>query len=155
MYTGHLGTVKTQKVTSSALLRQGFAVEKYSAHPVRCDQRCRASSLSQLIRACMRMSTARLALIGTVNNIDRLLNRRDLQRRPTVARSERTHSGTCKSQLTAATLTLRYTHMHMHMVELVIQGIELITPPHLELQIRERSVRQRRRGASCRHVQTR
>lgn len=46
--------------------------------------------------------------------------------------------------------------MHMHMVELVIQGIELITTPHLELQIRERSegvelhaVMCKRGNASC------
>ena len=100
------------------------------------------------------LSTARLALIVTVSNIDRLLSRRDLQRLPTIrqARSERMHSGTCKSQLTAATLPLRCTHMLKHMVTLVMQSSELITTLHLEFQIRERSVRQRRRGASCRHA---
>lgn len=143
------------------MLRQGFAVEKYSAQPVRSDQRCRASSLS--LRACMRTSRHRR---GAVNSKASAYRDGQQHRPPSESAGSSEASNSTTSALRAnAQRNLQVSidgsnthteihaqHMHRHMTTLVMQGSELITTPHLELQIRERSVRQRRRGASCRHV---
>ncbi len=138
------------------MLRQGFAVQKCSAQPIRSDNRCRASSLS--LRACLHTSRHRRGAVNSKASAYRdgqqhqpPVSQRDPERRPTVrqARSQSTHSGTCNCQLQLTAAKIHGTYICTWSIGNA--SSELITTPHLELQIRERSVRQRRRGASCRH----